>query len=277
MAMQQLWMYSILKPAKDRLPIGKLTRGLAIVGFSFGCFTGNAQAEQIQVAVASNFMAPMKAIVTNFEQRTGHQVQLSFGASGKFYAQIKNGAPFQLFLSADQEKPIALGRDGLVVPDSRFTYALGSLVLWSGKPGFIDGEASVLRRGQFNKLALANPKLAPYGVAAVQVLEKLNLRQTTESKWVQGENIAQTFQFVSTGNAELGFIALSQVIDNGKIKTGSAWLIPEELYQPIRQDAVWLRQGENSKAAKALWQFLQTESTRQLIKRYGYQVENEQN
>ena len=249
----------------------------AIIAAAVALIVGVAQVEQIQIAVASNFMAPMKVIAANFEQRTGHQVQLSFGASGKFYAQIRNGAPFHLFLSADQEKPIALERDGLVVPDSRFTYALGSLVLWSSKSDFIDGEASVLRRGQFNKLALANPKLAPYGVAAVQVLEKLNLRQTTESKWVQGENIAQTFQFVSTGNAELGFVALSQVIDNGELKTGSAWLIPEALYQPIRQDAVWLQQGENSEAAKALWQFLQSESARQLIKRFGYQVENEQN
>lgn len=234
-----------------------------------------ANAEKINVAVASNFTAAMKEIVAEFEKETGDQVELSFGSSGKFFAQISNGAPFYVFFSADQDKPIALVNNNLAVSDSRFTYAIGALALWSADPNFIDENASALKQGRFKKLALANPKLAPYGVAAVQTLQNLGLREANEAKWVQGENIAQTFQFVDTGNAELGFIALSQIMEQGKIKKGSAWSVPAALHDPIRQDAVLLNKGRDSAAAKALLQFVRGEKAAIIIKSFGYSVEGE--
>lgn len=233
-------------------------------------FIGYAYADDLSVAVASNFAEPMKKLAVSFEQETGHKLLLSFGASGKFYAQIKNGAPFQVFLSADQEKPAALEKEGFVVPDSSFTYALGALALWSRNLELNDKGADVLRSGKFNKLALANPRLAPYGVAAVEVLENLQLQETTQAKWVMGENIAQTWQFVSTGNADLGFVALSQIITEGKIKKGSAWIVPSPLYHPIKQDVVLLRRGENNRAARELLDFLRGEKATQIIEAWGY-------
>lgn len=229
-----------------------------------------AKAEEISVAVASNFTAPMKEIASLFEQSTGHKVRLSFGSSGKFYAQIKHGAPFQVFFSADQKKPEQLERDRLIAPSSRFTYARGRLALWSSQKGFVKGNAERLKQLQFNKLALANPKLAPYGVAAIEVLERLSLIEATQNKWVQGENIAQTYQFVSTGNAELGFVALSQILKDGKLKTGSSWVIPENLYNPIKQDVVLLLRGENSPAAQALLTFIKEPQVKQIMTSYGY-------
>jgi len=229
-------------------------------------------AAEINVAVAANFTAPMKQIVAEFEKETGHKVVLSFGASGKFYAQIKNGAPFQLLLSADDEKPIQLIKDGLAVADSRFTYAIGTLVLWSAKPGFVDAKGEVLSKGRFSKLAVASSKLAPYGAAAIEVLTKLGLLATVTSKFVQGENISQTFQFISTGNAELGFVALSQVMKDGKIANGSAWVVPGTLHNPIRQDAVLLTTGKDNAAAKALLGYLKSEKSKKIIRSYGYEI-----
>ncbi|WP_281560664.1 molybdate ABC transporter substrate-binding protein [Thalassomonas sp. RHCl1] len=229
-----------------------------------------AAAEVIHVAAASNFTAPMKQIVKEFEQISGHKVRLAFGASGKFFAQIQHGAPFQVLLSADQAKPLALEQAGYTVPKSRFTYAIGTLALWSVKPNFKVEDASVLSQGAYNKLALANPKLAPYGLAAVEVLEKLSLKEATRSKWVQGENIAQTYQFTGTGNADLGFVSLSQIIVNGQIKQGSAWIIPDHFHRPIRQDAVLLKRGENSEAAQALLRFIKSEQAKKIIMAYGY-------
>jgi molybdate transport system substrate-binding protein len=171
-----------------------------------------ALADEVQVAVAANFTTPMQRIAAEFEKDTGHKAQLSFGATGKFYAQIKNGAPFQVLLSADDETPAKLVGEGLAVQGSRFTYAIGKLVLWSAKPGYVDDKGEVLKKGQFHKLALANPKLAPYGAAAMEVLGKLGVLGAVQPKFVLGENIAQTWQFVGTGNAELGFVALSQVM-----------------------------------------------------------------
>lgn len=234
------------------------------------CFSQSALAEEIKVAVASNFTAAMNDIVAEFEQHSGHKVLLSFGSSGKFYAQIKNGAPFQAFFSADQAKPAALEEDGLVVAHSRFTYAVGALALWSSKPGLVDDKAGILKRGNFNKLALANPRLAPYGLAAVEVLESLQLKNAIEPKWVQGENIAQTWQFVSTGNADIGFVALSQIMSEGKIVEGSAWVVPADLHSSIKQDAVLLRKGANSEAAVALLNFVRGEQARKIIEAYGY-------
>ncbi|MDO9309047.1 MAG: molybdate ABC transporter substrate-binding protein [Deltaproteobacteria bacterium] len=231
-----------------------------------------AMAAEVNVAVAANFTAPMKQIVAEFEKETGHKAVLSFGASGKFYAQIKNGAPFQLLLSADDEKPIQLVKDGLGVADSRFTYAIGTLVLWSPKAGFVDAKGDVLSKGLYNKLAIANPKLAPYGVAAMEVLTKQGLLSAITPKFVQGENISQTFQFVSTGNAELGFIALSQVMKDGKITSGSAWIVPGKLHTPIRQDAVLLSNGKDNAAARALLGYLKSDKAKKIIRTYGYEI-----
>ncbi len=233
---------------------------------------GIANAEVVDVAVASNFTAAMKDIVAEFEKTSDHQVRLSFGSSGKFFAQIVNGAPFQVFFSADQSKPAALEKAGLVVQESRMTYAVGALALWSSKPGFVDDYATRLKNGDFNKLALANPKLAPYGIAAMEVLEHLTLKHATEKKWVLGENIAQTYQFVSTGNADMGFVALSQIIDRGHFRQGSSWVIPAELYTPIRQDAVLLQRGKNSRAAQALLRFVRSEKVKAIIESYGYGI-----
>jgi len=230
-------------------------------------------AENVHLAVAANFSAPIKQLATEFEITSGHTVTLSFGSSGKFYAQILHGAPFEVFLSADQAKPIALEEQAMIVPNSRITYAIGALVLWSSKPDLIDQSASILSSQHFNKLALANPRLAPYGAAAVEVLEVLKRRATTESRWVQGENIAQTFQFVSSGNADLGFVALSQIIATtaaGSAWAGSYWLVPAEYHRPIRQDAVLLANAKDSAAAKAFMVFLQSPTAKSIIESYGY-------
>ncbi|MDP2832870.1 MAG: molybdate ABC transporter substrate-binding protein [Pseudomonadota bacterium] len=229
-------------------------------------------AGQVNVAVASNFSAPMKAIAAEFARDTGHQARPSFGSSGKFYAQIRNGAPFQVFLSADDETPSRLEREGLTVPGSRFTYAVGTLALWSPQTGYVDAQGEVLRHGRFNKLAIANPKLAPYGAAAVEVLDHMGLHNALTAKWVQGENIAQAWQFVSTGNAELGFVALSQIMKDGKITTGSTWIIPSRLHSPIHQDAVLLPSGKGNPAAEALMQYLKGGKARAIIKSYGYEL-----
>ena len=233
----------------------------------------SAHADDIYLAVATNFTAAMKEIVTKFEQSHEHKVITSFGSSGKIYAQIKHGAPFQLFLSADQTKPEILEQEGFTVSGSRFTYAIGALALWSFKPNFVGNDFSRLQTNSFNKLALANPKLAPYGVAALEVLDALKLKQFTEAKWVQGENIAQTYQFVATGNADLGFVALSQIMDKGHIQAGSSFIIPRQLYSPIRQDAVLLKRAKTSAGAKALHDYLKSAEAKNIIHAFGYQTE----
>ncbi len=235
-------------------------------------FSGVALADEVQVAVAANFTAPMQKIAAEFEKDTGHKALLAFGATGKFAAQIRNGAPFQVLLAADDETPAKLEADGQTVAGSRFTYAIGKLVLWSARPGYVDDQGAVLKKGEFNKLALANPKLAPYGVAAIESMTKLGVLGAAEGKFVQGENIAQTYQFVSTGNAELGFVALSQVMKDGKIAAGSAWIVPNTLHSPIRQDAVILAKGKGNAAATALMGFLKSEKAKAIIKAYGYDL-----
>ncbi len=229
-------------------------------------------AAEVSVAVAANFTAPMKAIAAEFARDTGHQAKLAFGSSGKFYAQIRNGAPFQMFLSADDETPARLAQEGQADSSSRFTYAIGTLVLWSSNPDVVDAKGGVLMRGAFNKLALANPKLAPYGKAAVEVLTGMGLLDKLTPRFVQGENIAQTWQFVSTGNAELGFVALSQVMKGGRIASGSAWIVPGKLHTPIRQDAVILNPGKGNPAAVALMAYLKGDKARAIIKSYGYEI-----
>jgi molybdate transport system substrate-binding protein len=230
------------------------------------------RAAEVNVAVAANFTAPMKEIAAAFEKETGHKAVLSFGASGKFYAQIKSGAPFHLFLAADEEKPAQLEKEGLAVAGTRFTYAIGRLVLWSAKAGFVDPMGEVLGKGRYERIAIANPKLAPYGAAAMEVLAKKGLLAAVTPKIVQGENISQTYQFVGTGNAELGFVALSQVVKDGKVTSGSAWIVPVALHAPIRQDAVLLSAGKDNAAARALIDYLKREKARGIIRSYGYGI-----
>ena len=232
--------------------------------------TLTVQAAGVSVAVAANFTAPMKAIAAEFTKDTGQRVTLSFGSSGNFYAQIKNGAPFDVFLSADEQTPAKLDQEGMTVAGSRFTYAIGTLVLWSADARLIDAKGEVLRRGDFNKLAIANPKLAPYGKAAIETLTSMGLLDGLRGKLVQGEDIAQTQQFVTSGNAQLGFVALSQVMKDGRLTGGSAWIVPGNRYSPIRQDAVILASGKNKPAAAALLNYLKGDKARAIIKSYGY-------
>lgn len=235
------------------------------------CLAAPAFAADVQVAVAANFTAPMKVIAADFEKDTGHKAVLSFGATGKFYAQISNGAPFEVFLSADDETPKKLEQDGATVKGSRFTYATGRLALWSAQAGLVDAQGEVLKKGGFSKLAIAAPKLAPYGAAAVDAMTRLGVMAAIEPKLVTGESIGQAFSFVSTGNAELGFVALSQVYEGGKIKSGSAWIVPENLHSPLRQDAVLLAPATDSPAAIALMAFLKTDKAKAVIRSFGYQ------
>jgi len=227
-------------------------------------------AGEVSVAVASNFTAPMKVIAQAFERDTGHKAILSFGATGQFYAQIKNGAPFAVLLAADQETPAKLEKEGLGVAGTRFTYAIGQIVLWSKKPSFVDNKGDVLRSDAFAKIAIANPKLAPYGLAAMQVLERLDLSARIRPRIVEASNIAQTLQFVSSGNAVLGFVALSQVFESGKIKEGSGWIVPASMYDPIKQDAVLLANAQVNVAAQALMQYLRSDKAKEIILSYGY-------
>jgi len=229
-------------------------------------------AETVLVAVASNFTKPMTEIAETFQQSTGHSAKLSFGSSGKFIAQIENGAPFEVFMAADDKGPIKLEQEGLAVAGTGFTYSLGKLVLWSATPGLVDDQGQVLNKGGFKHIALADPKLAPYGAAAIEVLKKQGVFDKLQPLFVQGENIAQTHQFISTGNAELGFLALSQVIDNGKIASGSGWIIPTDRYQPIRQDAILMKTGAENPAAPALLKFLKSPEALAIIKKYGYDL-----
>ncbi len=228
------------------------------------------QAETVRVAVASNFLGPMREIATLFERESGHRVEMVVSSSGKIYAQITHGAPFDVFLSADQTKPAALVADGLAVAASQFSYALGRLVLWSSYPDLIDNSPDILCRSDFRILAIANPLLAPYGEAAMEVLQALGCYDALSAKLVRGENIAQTFQFVQTGSADLGFIALSQQRDSGLATTGSQWLVPATMHNPIRQDAVLLKSALEKPAALALLVFMRSEQVRNLIQASGY-------
>ena len=231
----------------------------------------SARAGEVSVAVAANFTAPMQKIASLFEQDTGHKATLAFGSTGRFYAQIKNGAPFDLLLSADDETPAKLAKEGLAVDASRFTYAIGKLALWSKQPGLVDAQGLVLKSGTFDKIAVADPKLAPYGAAAVEVMTHLGVLNTLRPKFVQGENIAQTHQFVATQNAQLGFVALSQIIgSDGRLKSGSCWIVPADMMPPLRQEAVLLTKGERNRAASALLEFMKTGEAREVIRRHGY-------
>ena len=236
----------------------------------FVAYATSLRAEQALVAVAANFSAPMQQIALAFQKDTGHQLRLSFGATGGFYAQIKNGGPFDVFLSADQLTPQKIEAEGLGVPQTRFTYATGQLVLWSKQDGLVDDKGQVLRSKNIQRIALANPKLAPYGAAALEAMTQLGLLDELKPKLVQGDNIAQTYQFVSTQNAQIGFVALSQVFADGKITTGSGWVLPSSLYKPILQDAILLKNGKDNSAAKALMLYIKGDKAKEMMKRYGY-------
>jgi molybdate transport system substrate-binding protein len=237
-----------------------------------GTAISNAFADEVQIAVAANFTAPIQAIAADFEKDTGHKLVTSFGATGQFYTQIKNGAPFEVFLSADDTTPEKLEKEGDTVKGSRFTYAIGTLALWSAKEGYVDAKGEVLKKNEYQHLSIANPKAAPYGLAATQVLAKQGLTDKVKDKIVEGQNITQAFQFVSTGNAELGFVALSQIYKDGKVTSGSAWIVPAELHDPIKQDAVILNKGKDNPAAKALVDYLKGPKAAAVIKSYGYQL-----
>ncbi|WP_235205590.1 molybdate ABC transporter substrate-binding protein [Pseudomonas fluorescens] len=234
--------------------------------------TAMAQADEVQVAVAANFTAPIQAIAADFEKDTGHKLVAAYGATGQFYTQIKNGAPFEVFLSADDTTAQKLESEGDTVKGSRFTYAVGTLALWSAKEGYVDTEGAVLKKNEYQHLSIANPKAAPYGLAATQVLAKLGLTDQVKSKLVEGQNITQAYQFVSTGNAELGFVALSQIYKDGKVSSGSAWIVPGQMHDPIKQDAVILNKGKDNPAAKALVDYLKGPKAAAVIKSYGYQL-----
>ncbi|MFM0138006.1 molybdate ABC transporter substrate-binding protein [Caballeronia grimmiae] len=244
----------------------------AVLPLAFGFASVQALAGEVQVAVAANFTAPVQAIAADFERDTGNKVVASYGATGQFYAQIKNGAPFEVFLAADDTTPAKLESEGLTVPGSRFTYATGTLALWSAKDGYVDANGDVLKNNAFSHLAIANPKAAPYGLAATQALARLGLTQAVSAKIVEGQNISQAKQFVATGNAELGFVALSQIYKNGKITSGSAWIVPASLHEPIRQDVVILQKGKDNAVAKQFADYLKGPKAAAVIKSYGYQL-----
>ncbi len=235
-----------------------------------GLAAHGARAAEVQVAVAANFSGTMKVLSQVFEQESGHQARIITGATGKFYAQIKNGAPFQVLLAADAQTPMLLEQEGFAVPGSRFTYALGRLVLWSKQTDLVDTQGDVLRSARFKRLAIADPRLAPYGAAAVQVLEHMGAMAQVKDRLVQGDSVAQAYQFVASGNAELGFIASSQLVVNGQPKVGSSWLVPESLHSPLRQDAVLLKSGQANPAAIALMVFLQSSRARAVMREHGY-------
>lgn len=232
----------------------------------------NAYSGEVRVAVAANFTAPAKILAAGFEKDTGHKAALSFGSTGKFYAQIRNGAPFDVLLSADDTTTARLAGEGAADDASRFTYAVGRLVLWSPRPGHVDANGSVLRQGGFSRLAIANPRLAPYGAAAVEVLNRIGIYSSVAPRLVQGENLPQTYQFVASGNAELGFVALSQVSRDGKLESGSMWLVPTNLHTPIRQEAALLARGKCNPAADAWMAYLKGRKAKAVIKSFGYDL-----
>lgn len=245
-------------------------------------FSSVAHAEEVSVAVAANFSLPMQKIAAQFERDCGHRVLATLGSTGQFYAQIKAGAPYQVLLAADESTPVKLEQEGLAIGGSRFTYARGKLVLWSAKVGLVDAQGEVLktRKGpdgspldkqdKSAKLAIADPKLAPYGQAAVQTLTRLGLMEAWKPQLVMGANIGQAYQFVATENAAMGFVALSQVWKEGQLTEGAVWWVPPSLYDPLLQDAVLLKAGQGKLGAQAFLDFLRTDKAKQIMRGFGY-------
>jgi molybdate transport system substrate-binding protein len=250
-----------------------LLRALRVAALAVLAGAAPARAAEVPVAVAANFAAPMARIADGFRAATGHTLKIATGATGKFHSQIVGGAPFEVLIAADAETPRQLEASGHALAGSRFTYAIGRLVLWSATPGFVDDQGAVLGSGRFEHLAIANPKSAPYGAAALQVIRARGLGDALAPKLVRGESIAQAYQFVSTGNAELGFVALSQVAAPGQPARGSSWRVPQALHAEIRQDAVLLKPGERNPAAAALLAYLRAPAAQAVIRAYGYGVD----
>ncbi|MGD8556780.1 MAG: molybdate ABC transporter substrate-binding protein [Chromatiales bacterium] len=248
-----------------------MLRTTAYLFFFLAAFlpTGNLKAEEIHIAVASNFSATMRLLAERFEAQSDHRVILLPGSTGKHFAQIVNGAPFDAFFAADVKRPERLEAEGRIIPGSRFSYAIGKLVLWSPDPELVDGDGAVLESGTFRRLAIANPRLAPYGRAAQQFLESRGIRESLRPKLVRGENIGQAFQFVASGNAELGLVALSQLMQSGREPAGSRWQVPEKLHAPIEQQAVLL---SDSAAAADFMRFAKSEPARAIIRDSGYGI-----
>jgi molybdate transport system substrate-binding protein len=233
-------------------------------------FSSLAHAGEVQVAVAANFAAPLAQLGAAFTAATGHTLKVSAGATGKFYQQITAGAPFEVLIAADDETPARLVKENLAVAGSSYTYAIGKLALWSAQPGLVDKEGAVLDSARYTHMAIANPKLAPYGQAGMEVLKARGLVDKVMPRMVTAETIAQAYQFVATGNAEIGFVALSQLLVPGKPAGGSYWLVPPNLYGEIRQDAVLLKTGEKNPAAVALMAYLKSEPAKAVIQVFGY-------
>ncbi len=236
---------------------------LVVTGFA----SGRVSAEEIRVAVASNFSGAIKALAARFEADSGHKVTPVFGSTGKHYAQIINGAPFDAFFAADKKRPELLEQEGMALPGSRFTYAIGKVVLWSPKAGYVDAQGDVLLTGNFTYLAIANPRLAPYGRAAEEILRARGLWDELNARMVRGENIGQTFQFVRSGNAALGFVAGSQVRSLGHPLQGSLWEVPQGLYTPVEQQAVLIKENV---VARAFLSFVKSDESRALVREFGY-------
>jgi molybdate transport system substrate-binding protein len=254
------------------ITVRSLCQGLMAIStaLSLGLGAALAHADEVHVAVAVNFAGAFQKVTAAFQVDTGHTVISSVGSTGKFYQQVKAGAPFDVLLAADDETPKKMEDEGLAVKGQRFTYAKGKLVLWSARADGVDAKGEVLSRGSFDKLALADPKLAPYGAAAQEALDKLGVLDKLRPKIVQGESIGQAYQFIATGNADLGFVALSQVAPPDKAPAGSWWVVPAKLYAPLLQDATLLKKAEGSVAARALLAFLKSDRARAIIKSYGY-------
>lgn len=248
-------------------------RSLALL-MALGLAMRGALAGEVLVAVAANFAAPMKLIAERFEAGLGHRAVLSIGSTGKLYAQIRNGGPFEVLLAADQETPARLVAEGLAIAEARFTYAVGRLALWSADPARVDPAGAVLARGDFRRLALADARLAPYGQAALETLDALGLRERLAARLVTAESVGQAYQFVASGNAEIGFVAASQVLREGVPIAGSLWPVPASMHRPLRQDVVLLKPGRNSPAAQALLAYLRSDEAREIIRRFGYEVAN---
>lgn len=233
---------------------------------------GAVQAATVQVAVAANMAAPLQALLPGFQRDSGHSATVVLGSTGKLYAQIRNGAPFDVLVSADEATPARLETEKMAVAGTRTTYAIGRLVLWSPRKDQVDAQGRVLQNGTFQHLALANPATAPYGAAAVQAMEQLGVRAHLQARWVLGESVAQAYQFVASGNAALGFVALSQVWQGGQLREGSMWLVPQSLHAPLRQDAVLLQRGQGNPAAAALLAYLRSDQARSVLRSFGYEL-----
>lgn len=233
---------------------------------------GAVQAATVQVAVAANMAAPLQALLPGFQRDSGHSATVVLGSTGKLYAQIRNGAPFDVLVSADEATPARLETEKMAVAGTRTTYAIGRLALWSPRKDQVDAQGRVLQNGTFQHLALANPATAPYGAAAVQAMEQLGVRAHLQARWVLGESVAQAYQFVASGNAALGFVALSQVWQGGQLREGSMWLVPQSLHAPLRQDAVLLQRGQGNPAAAALLAYLRSDQARSVLRSFGYEL-----